>query len=110
LVTEGTSSNIFAWQSGELLTPIADHRILAGVTRGVVINLAADLGLRVVERDIRMPEIMSAAEVFITSMTIELMPVVSIDGLSIGSGRPSGTWDKLRSAFGELARGARVQG
>jgi D-alanine transaminase len=109
-VTEGSSSNIFAWQSGELLTPIADHRILPGITRAVVIELAADLGLKVDERDLSLAELLSAAEVFITGTTVELMPVVSIDGRAIGAGQPGATWERLYSAFGELTLGARMRG
>jgi D-alanine transaminase len=109
VVTEGTSSNIFCWQSGELFTPIADNRILPGVTRAIVIGLARDLGLKVIERDIALVDLLSAAEVFITSTTIELMPVVSIDGHAIGSGEPGHTWRRLYSAFGELTGSGRSQ-
>ena len=98
-VTEGTASNIFIWESGELHTPIADNRILPGITRATVIGLARELGLPVVERNLTLPEVLSAAEVFITSTTIELMPVASVDGRQIGTGQPGDTWRALYSAF-----------
>jgi len=98
-VTEGTASNIFIWESGELHTPIADNRILPGITRATVIGLARELGLLVVERNLTLPEVLSAAEVFITSTTIELMPVASVDGHQIGTGQPGDTWRALYSAF-----------
>ena len=98
-VTEGTASNVFIWESGELRTPTADNRILAGVTRGTVIDLARELGIPLVERDLTLSEVLSAAEVFITSTTIELMPVVSVDSHQIGTGQPGETWRALYSAF-----------
>ena len=98
-VTEGTASNIFICESGELHTPIADNRILPGITRATVIGLARELGFPVVERNLTLPEVRSAAEVFITSTTIELMPVASVDGCQIGTGQPGDTWRALYSAF-----------
>jgi D-alanine transaminase len=98
-VTEGTASNVFIWDSGQLHTPIADNRILPGITRGTVIDLAGKTGVPVVERDLTLPEVLSAVEVFITSTTIELMPVVSVDGHQIGTGQPGDTWRALYSAF-----------
>jgi len=109
VVTEGTASNIFTWQSGELRTPTADTRILPGVTRATVIELARELGFPVVERDLTLPDVLSAAEVFITSTTIELMPVVSVDGNQIGTGQPGEIWRGLHSAFGRLTQAATAQ-
>jgi D-alanine transaminase len=98
-VTEGTASNIFIWESGQLHTPVADNRILPGITRGTVIELARELGMLVVERNLTLPEVLSAEEVFITSTTIELMPVASVDGHQIRTGEPGGTWRALHAAF-----------
>jgi len=109
VVTEGTASNIFIWHSGELRTPIADHRILPGVTRATVMELAREIGFRVVERDLTLPDVLSAAEVFITSTTIELLPVVAIDGNQIGDGKPGDIWQGLYSAFRQLTQPATVQ-
>jgi len=109
VVTEGTASNIFIWDSGELRTPIADHRILPGVTRATVMGLAREIGFRVVERDLTLPDVLSAGEVFITSTTIELMPVVSVDGNQIGAGQPGDVWRGLHSAFRQLTRAPSAQ-
>jgi len=102
IVTECTASNLFMWHSGELHTAKSDNRILPGVTRATVIELARELGFNVVERDLTLEEVRTAAEVFITSTTIELLPVVSIDGERIGDGRPGSTCQRLHSAFRQV--------
>ena len=99
VVTEGTSSNVFIWKSGRLVTPVADNRILPGITREIAIELAARLGYEVVERDIRQDELLSADEIFLTGTTVELMPVVKVDGHFIGNGRPGDVRGDLHAAF-----------
>ncbi|MGB7623229.1 MAG: D-amino acid aminotransferase [Terriglobia bacterium] len=85
-VTEGTSTNVFAISNDELVTPLADHRILRGVTRDAVLSLARGKNLKNAERDLEVRELKAASEVFLTSTTMEVLPVVEIDHLPIGSG------------------------
>jgi D-alanine transaminase len=99
VVTEGTSSNIFIWKSGRLVTPLADNRILPGITREIAIELAVRLGYEVVERDIKQDEMLSADEMFLTGTTVELMPVVKVDHHVIGNGRPGDVRGDLHAAF-----------
>lgn len=99
-VTEGTSSS--AWivtSSDELLTRQLDQRILAGVTRGVVAQTAAALGLRLVERRFNVAEAKCAAEAFMTGTTTTVMPVVQIDDSVIGEGKPGPVSRQLREAL-----------
>lgn len=88
LLTEGTTCNVFLCHGHELITPVADNRILPGITRAVTIRIARDAGLNVIERDIKAEELFEAQEVFITSTSLELMPVVQIDDRRIGGGQP----------------------
>ena len=99
LLTEGTASNVFLFLNKTLVTPAADNRILHGVTRGVVLQLACERGYLVVERDIRHEELYEAQEVFLTSTSLELMPVVKIDDKTIGAGMPGDAQRELLSAF-----------
>ena len=102
VVTEATASNIFICRAGGVLTPIADNRILPGITRAAVIDLLGQLGVSVAECDLTPADLLSADEVFITSTTVELMPVAFIDGHPIGSGQPGDNWSRLYSAFRKL--------
>jgi D-alanine transaminase len=86
-VTEGTASN--AWivsGDGTLITHPADHRILNGVTRLAVIDVARRLGISVNERPFSVAEALAAPEAFLTSTTSLIRPVVQIDDRTIGSG------------------------
>ncbi|HIJ63885.1 MAG TPA: D-amino-acid transaminase [Rhodospirillaceae bacterium] len=100
LITEGTSTN--AWMvtgDGKLVTRQADTSILNGVTRMTVLDLARSLGLEVAERPFGVAEAKAAAEIFLTSTTSYVLPVVAIDGHSIGDGRPGPLTLRLRRAY-----------
>ena len=103
-VTEGAASN--AWivdHAGQLVTRAAEFGILRGVTRAVVLDLAAKEGLQVVERAFSVDEAMQAREAFITSASNMVMAVVRIDGRTIGNGRPGSFAEQLRAAFHDHA-------
>ncbi|MDI6890121.1 MAG: aminotransferase class IV [Thermodesulfovibrionales bacterium] len=78
-LTEGTISNVFFYKDGILCTPSLECGILDGITRGVVIDLALRDGLGVKEGEFTKEDLYPAAEVFITSTTLELMPVSKVD-------------------------------
>ena len=82
---EGTTSNFFAFINGSLVTP-PENRILPGVTRNVVLNLAAE-HFRVEVRDIHTEEIRLMDEAFLSSSNKEVVPVVKIDSVTLGDGR-----------------------
>ena len=88
-VTEGTSTN--AWivtADGAAVTRQADNAILNGVTRLAVFDIIRREGYRLVERPFTVAEAKTAREAFLTSTTVELLPVVRIDGDPVGDGRP----------------------
>lgn len=78
-LTEGTISNIFFCKNGILCTPSLECGILNGITRAVVINLAGRDGLKVEEGEFTKEDLCSSEEVFITSTTLEIMPVSKVD-------------------------------
>jgi D-alanine transaminase len=99
-VTEGASSN--AWivdRDGRLVTRHVDHAILRGVTRTTLMDVLAREAVEVVERPFTVEEAKGAREAFITSATNIVMPVVSIDGQTIGNGAPGLLTQRLRSEF-----------
>jgi len=103
-VKEGGSTN--AWivdQEGKLVTRPADFGILRGITRTTLLDVAAKLGLTVEERPFSVEEAKRAREVFITSATTIVMPVVAIDGEPVANGHPGSTSLSLREAFFDIA-------
>ena len=87
-VSEGSGACFFLVRDGALHTPDTGSDILESITRSTVIELARrDLGLTVVERSIDRTEIYAADEAFWCGTGYEVLPVVSVDGLTIGSGR-----------------------
>lgn len=98
-VAEGTTSNIFFVKGGILKTPHLETGILAGITRKVIIDIAKENGISVEEGFYTAEELLSADEVFISSTTREIVPVISIDGKVIGKGKPGVLTLKLLSLF-----------
>ena len=99
-VTEGSSSN--AWivtRDGKVVTRPADHAILKGITRTVVIEAIAAQGLKLEERAFTLEEAHGAREAFITSASQIVLPVVSIDGRPVGNGAPGLVASALRRDF-----------
>jgi branched-chain amino acid aminotransferase len=99
LVVEGTTSNIFAVVRGGLVTPPLDIGILAGITRAEVLAAAAELGIPVDERAMTATELYAVDELFITSSIREVLPVVVVDGHTIGTGTPGSITRRLHRAF-----------
>ena len=87
-VLEGTTANVW-WREGEqLFTPSLDLGILPGVTRGALLEIAAERGTRVHEGAFPLDRLLGADEAFVSSSIREVMPVVAVDGVQIGDGRP----------------------
>jgi branched-chain amino acid aminotransferase len=107
-VVEGATSNVFAVHAGDLVTPPVSAGILEGITRRTVMELARERGITCLEREMWPDDLLTAAEVFITSSIREVVPVVSVDGTKIGDGRPGAVSASLLAAYRERAldRGA----
>lgn len=101
-VTEGASSNFFLVCGGSLVTAVADWRILPGITRHFVVQLAGELGIPQEQRDIPHQELVRAEEAFLTSTFREVLPVTRIDGRPVGDGRPGWRTRALQDAFQQL--------
>jgi D-alanine transaminase len=88
LVTEGSSTNIFAVFEGVLATHPQNQDILGGITRETVLALAREVGIPVREKAVGVERLYAADEVFLTSTSSEVMPIVEVDGRTIGDGQP----------------------
>lgn len=98
-VTEASSANLFAVFDGVLWTHPADQWILPGITRKVVLELAARLQVPVREEAFSVERLYEADELFITGTVSRVLPVVSVDGRTIGSGRPGPITRRLEEAL-----------
>jgi D-alanine transaminase len=99
VVNEGAGSNLFAAVDGTLVTPTLGPRILAGVSRAYVLDLARGMGLSTQERDLTVQEVYEADEVLLSGTTIEVVGVVRVDGRTVGDGRPGPVTRRLAGAF-----------
>jgi D-alanine transaminase len=100
MVTEGSSTN--AWivtRDGQLVTRSIENAILAGITRGAVLQLAREEGLSLVERPFSVNEAKAAREAFVTSTSSYVTPVTQIDDQVIANGRPGSISLKLRERY-----------
>jgi branched-chain amino acid aminotransferase len=102
-VAEGASANVFIVSKGALVTPPLRDGILPGVTRALVLEQARALAIEVLEQSIRVPTLLGADEAFITSTLKEVMPVATVDGRPIGSGRPGAVTLRLLDAYRKYA-------
>lgn len=105
-VAEASTSNVFLVRGDELITPGAGSDILEGITRACVLQIARDMGLTVVERDMHRSELLVADEVFLTGTGCEIVPVAEIDGRCLGGDGSMGpVCRRIRDRYHEAARG-----
>lgn len=88
ILTEGAAANIFVVRNGVLLAPQKNHLMLTGITYDVVLEVASLHGLAVEVRDIPDTEVRAADELWLSSSTKEVLPIVCLDGRPIGNGQP----------------------
>lgn len=106
LVTEGTSNNAWIVKGGRIITRALSNDILHGITRAAVMRYADEAQLKVEERSFTLDEAKEADEAFVTSASAFVMPVVEIDGVALGSGRPGPVSQRLREIYLEESRKA----
>ncbi len=98
-VTEGAASNIFAVIDGVLMTPAKNGDILPGITRDVIIELAQENDIAVSENVIALTALETASEIWVTSSTREIIPVVELDGVKVADGQPGPVWQTMNQLF-----------
>jgi D-alanine transaminase len=100
-LTEGSSSAVHVVQAGQLRTPQQSPEILPGTTRSVVEELAARTGIVQQARAVSEAELRGADEIWLSSAAREIVPVTTLDGVPVGSGRPGPVWRRI---YAELQR------
>lgn len=108
VVTEGTSNNAYIVKGNKIITRQLSHDILHGITRAAVLRFAVEAQMEVEERPFTIAEAQGADEAFITSASAFVMPVVEIDGASVGSGKVGAVVPRLREIYLDEMRKAAI--
>jgi D-alanine transaminase len=95
LAIEGAASNLFIVKNGLLITPPNGNCVLPGVTRDLIIELAANNSIPYREADIPADDLFQADEIWLTSSTREISPVIQLDNTTVGDGKPGPSWQKM---------------
>jgi D-alanine transaminase len=103
-ITDGSSTNVFAIKDGVLYTPPATKRILHGITRAAVLDIAKSLEIPTAEEEITPDFLANADEVFITSTSIEVLGVHHIEDKQIGDGTPGPITRRLHAAYRDMCK------
>ena len=103
-VAECTGDNLFLVRDDHVVTPPISVGNLRGITRQVVIELLAEMGIETEEELFRLLEVYNATEMFLTGTAAEIVPVARVDGRPIGDGKPGPLTGKLREKFHELTQ------
>ena len=104
-VAEGSAENIFIVKNGMIKTPPLDADILNGITRDSVIQLIRSDGIKLIEKNITVTELLKADEVFMTGTAAEVKSVTKIDRTSIGKGKPGIITKTLQKSFMDVVMG-----
>lgn len=107
-VTEGAASNVFIVLNGLLVTPPKTNAILAGITRDVIIELADKAGLPYAEASISEEDLRHAEEIWITSSSKEVVPVVRLNDQAVGSGDAGPLWWQMTELFAAFKQQLRL--
>ena len=97
--TEGSASNFFIVTDGVVVTPPKSHLILPGITRDLIVELCQRHGVPIQEREIPETELRNADEVWLSSSTKEVVPVVSLNGHALGNGLPGPVWKTVAQHY-----------
>ncbi|MDX1518932.1 MAG: D-amino acid aminotransferase [Gammaproteobacteria bacterium] len=101
-ITEGAASNVFVIKANVIKTPPKGKHILPGVTRDLVVELMLDNGLDCREEPVTLEELRDADEIWITSSTWEIVPVITLDGRNVGSGQPGPVYAEANRIYQEF--------
>jgi branched-chain amino acid aminotransferase len=109
-VAECTGDNIFIVHKGRILTPSAQQGALRGITRDEIFGIAREIDVPIEEHSLTRYDVWNADEVFLTGTGAEVIPVVKLDGRTIGSGHPGPIFGRVLESFRRrvLTEGTRI--
>ena len=98
-VTEGSTSNVFIVKKGIIYTTPASDLLLGGITRDVIIELAQQHSLPLKETPITLSALQQADEIWLSSSTREIRPVIQLDNQTVGTGNAGAVWEKMITLY-----------
>lgn len=99
-MTEGSTCNAYIVKDGVVITPPLDNQILPGITRFMLLDILSKYsGIKVEQRIVKMEEVFAADEVWLTSSSKEIAPVIEIDGKPVGNGEIGDIWLKAQTLY-----------
>ncbi|HHJ81373.1 MAG TPA: D-amino acid aminotransferase [Candidatus Tenderia electrophaga] len=99
LITEGAASNLFMVKDGLIKTPAKGPFLLPGITRDLVLELAAANNIQYQEGSFGLDELQQADEIWLSSSTKEVLPVTRLDDKAVGNGQPGPVWQRMRRLY-----------
>ena len=106
-VAEGPGMCLMLVRDGKIVTPSVTSGILESITRETVMQIAREkLNLTVIERDVDRTELYTSDEAFFCGTGIEIVPIVSVDRLNVGSGKPGAVTQQIQQLYHDIVRGA----
>ena len=96
---EGAASNLFIVHNGLVITPANGPALLPGITRDLILELAANNSIPYREADIPAEDLLTADEIWVTSSTREISPVIRLDDITVGEGTPGPVWKRMISLY-----------
>ncbi len=101
-VTEGAASNVFICKNDEILTTPKSNHVLPGITRDLVLEIISKNNITYVEIAIREEQLLDADEIWVTSSTWEIVPVIELNNKPVGSGKSGPVWHKVNQLYQEF--------
>ena len=99
IVTEGAASNVFIVKDGKIYTPPKNNHVLPGITRDLVVDILNENGIKLFEESIKLEQLLAADEIWITSSTWEIVPVIELDDKPVGNGSVGNVWATINSLY-----------
>ncbi|MQX53124.1 D-amino acid aminotransferase [Alcanivorax sediminis] len=103
-VTEGSASNVFIVAESTVITPPKSHAILGGITRDLVVELCHRHHIPVEEREITESQLRQADEIWVTSSTREIVPIIQLNNSAVGIGTPGPVWKTVARHYVSFKR------
>jgi len=93
------ASNAYAVIDGKIYTAPKDEKVLPGITRELILELAVSAGITVKEQAVTEQQLRDADEIWVSSSTKEVLPVTTLDGVAVSSGKPGEVWKKIDALY-----------